>query len=145
MSETLWLSLNRTHSSDVCTLGILTFLHRPAYMPLYTLERPWLDNQPFISCVPTGAYDLVFHSTPKYPSTWALVGETVSHLPHHAKQRSTVLFHAGNFVHHSTGCILLGAGVDWKEQRTYHSRYAMDCFRSWLTGDASFRLRITDR
>jgi hypothetical protein len=46
-----------------------------------TVERPWRDNQPGISCVPSGEYNLIPHQNPKFGSVYALeenyCGQTV--------------------------------------------------------------------
>ena len=70
--------LERYEYNDVGTFGSL---HLPDGSQLAVLEPPWIDNGPFVSCVPEGKYVLVPHNTEKYPDTWALVGKTVSQWP----------------------------------------------------------------
>jgi hypothetical protein len=74
---------------------------------LATLEDTFKGNGPD-SCVPEGSYQLVPHSGPKYRDTWALVGATVSHQPAAGKARSAILFHGGDTVEDTRGCILVG-------------------------------------
>lgn len=73
-----------------------------------TLERPWLNNKRQVSCIPTGAYDIVPCSmSPDYgfkPS--AKFGDTYQVLA--VPDRSLILFHAGNKMKDSNGCILVG-------------------------------------
>lgn len=96
------------------------------------------------SCVPSGAYDLVKHSGPKYKDTFALVGEQVSHMPEPGKARSAVLFHAGNWVRDTEGCVLLGYG--WRllpEPMVTESRKAFDAWRALMAiNSGPSRLRI---
>ena len=73
----------------------------------YSLERPYLDNAPNISCVPEGEYELKYHRYKGKLDTFALIGETVSHFPSD-KQRNLILIHPANKVHELQGCIATG-------------------------------------
>ncbi len=101
------MKLQRYETGPTGTFG---FLFLPDGLILHTLERPWEGNKPHLSCVPAGRYVLDPHSTEKYPQTWALVGDTVAHWPtdRPAKERSACVFHAGNWMRNTTGCILVG-------------------------------------
>lgn len=66
-----------------------------------TLEEPWRDNQPSVSCIPIGTYHVVRWNSKKYPNTWH-----VTNVPN----RSAILIHQGNTVLHTEGCILIGTG-----------------------------------
>ena len=68
----------------------------------YTVERPWLNNQPFLSCIPTGTYLCVRKTFPKHGETFEVTG---------VPGRSAILFHAGNTIHDFEGCIGLGLGL----------------------------------
>jgi len=70
-----------------------------------TVEKPWKNNERFISCVPAGAYVLEKHSSEKYGETYALVGGTVSHYEEEGKERYTCLLHGGNTHKAVEGCI----------------------------------------
>ncbi len=84
---------------------------RAGSVSLLTLERPWKGNQPRVSCVPAGEYRLEAHSSRRFPGTWALVGETVSHFPEDGKARSAILFHAANRAEELAGCIAPGEHI----------------------------------
>ena len=73
----------------------------------YSLERPWLNNKAFVSCVPDGEYELEYHKYHGKLDTFALIGETVSHFDS-GKQRSTILIHPANVVSELEGCIATG-------------------------------------
>jgi len=78
------------------TMGILTIENKPVCV---TLERPWLDNQVDISCIPAGIYVCERIESPKYGTTYR-----VNDVP----GRTKILFHHGNWIHESKGCILTG-------------------------------------
>ena len=96
--------LLRTDTSDEGTFGVLVFDDQY----IYTGELPWRNNQPNISCIPEGKYDLRMCTSPKYGPAYQ-----VTNVP----GRSGVLLHAGNFCGdtdkgyrtHVSGCILLGS------------------------------------
>ena len=64
-----------------------------------TLEHPWKQNAPFISCIPTGEYICKPYSSAKYPNTWQICD---------VKDRDFVLIHWGNFLKDTQGCIIVG-------------------------------------
>lgn len=74
------------------------------YPLVLTLEPPWLNNQPNISCIPAGSYDLVPWLSPSLKIN-TLKLENVPN-------RSGILFHSGNDAGgvdtDSQGCILVG-------------------------------------
>lgn len=108
------------------TVGILSGegIHFP------TLERPWLNNQVSISCIPEGVYHVKRDKTGKhqYYAVQNVVG------------RTNIEFHTGNVVQHSEGCILVGTGFDERYNLTNSSR-AMDKLLS-VIGDNDFILNI---
>jgi len=65
-----------------------------------TLENPWLNNRPYISCIPAGKYIAKKYSSEKYPNVWEL---------QNVNGRSKILIHNGNLEKHTQGCILVGA------------------------------------
>ena len=74
----------------------------------YSLERPWIDNKPNISCIPEGIYDLQYHRYKGRLDTYALTGDTVSHFPGD-KARNLILIHPANRVEELQGCIATGS------------------------------------
>ena len=70
-----------------------------------TLEPPWKDNQPFVSCIPANAYLGSAIYSPKFGNTYQ-----VNDIP----DRFDILFHKGNYSNDTQGCILIGEqyGVD---------------------------------
>lgn len=98
------------------TLGEL-FLNNGA--SLYTIERPWLNNQSFISCIPCGTYEL----------EWDVTGR-IKNVPRlrDTMPRTQINIHVANYARELHGCI--APGLDWKfisdkEVMVLQSRAAM--------------------
>ncbi len=81
-----------------CTLGVLTGHD----IVMFTMEKPWKDNARNISCIPEGTYDVVPNNSPTF-------GE--SFLVKDVPNRSHILFHGGNYVDDTQGCILPGLAI----------------------------------
>lgn len=139
MSETI-LRIVRQPSTDEGTFGTLTL---PDGKTFHTLECPWRNNTPRLSCIPAGTYRVIPHKSPKFGSSF-----WVQNVP----GRSEILFHAGNWAGDTTkglrsdslGCILVGSSVAViKGQRGVSaSRVAMDQLLSLQKSE--FTLEITE-
>ena len=81
------------------------------------LERPWLDNKPFESCIPEGEYIMQWYDSPKFGRTIALTGGTVSLFKSASHSRYGILIHIANRVSELQGCLAPGRrlGVLGKE------------------------------
>jgi len=106
------------------------------HAPIYTLENPWLDNRPFISCVPADNYVVERFNGAKYKDVFELKG---------VPNRSYILIHKGNFERQTSGCILLGlkSGILNGEPAVMDSHDAMDYFKK-IIGKKAFTLTIKD-
>lgn len=62
-----------------------------------SLERPWLNNKPFISCVPAGIYKFVRDTHGRFQWFRLL----------NVYERTNIELHLGTLPEHSAGCILL--------------------------------------
>ena len=62
-----------------------------------TLEPPDKQNAVRVSCIPPGQYIAKRFKSPRYGSTWRV----------QVHGRTYILFHAGNVIKHTKGCILL--------------------------------------
>jgi hypothetical protein len=100
-----------------------------------TLENPWLNNEPFISCIPIGEYIVKTYSSNKYPNVWELQD---------VEGRSYILIHSGNVEEHTQGCILVGRkwGFLGENIAVLDSRNTLEKLRSIL--DDQFLLNITE-
>ena len=110
---------------------------------LWTVEQIWRNNEPRRSCIPEGDYILEPHESSRYPDTWALVGDTVSHWPGEGKLRSACVFHAGNTSKDVLGCIAPGLGLNENAWGVVSSRRAMDALRKELYATQARTLKIT--
>lgn len=77
------------------TFGVLVFNGKVLCV---TLEPPDRENAIGRSSIPAGQYTCTKFQSPKYGWTWS-----ISNVPN----RTYVLFHGGNVVSHTRGCILL--------------------------------------
>lgn len=127
-----YAKLTRDHKTPLCTLGTL-IISGKVY---YTLERPWLDNTPEISCIPTGFY----HCRYKSRSNNGKLTDVYEVLD--VPDRKGVLIHTGNTVADSHGCILLAFGRDIESGKIINSRVGMADFIE--TAGNTFELLIED-
>jgi hypothetical protein len=98
------------------TVGRLTYNDEH----FYTVEKPWADNKPNVSCIPTGYYKLVRVDSPKFgENTWEIADVT---------GRSHILIHVANTSVDVIGCIGLGMGLFPQLQGVSSSRTAIENF-----------------
>jgi hypothetical protein len=64
-----------------------------------TVERPWLGNKPFESCIPEGVYTVKRHVSPKFGVCFKVQD---------VHNRTHILFHVGNTKDDVVGCIAVG-------------------------------------
>lgn len=90
------LTIIRVSSLDEGTFGVMLLDGKPFAV---TGERPWVDNEKSVSCIPPGMYLCKRYKSAKYPDTFEIMN---------VPNRTYVLFHKGNFpLKDSEGCILV--------------------------------------
>jgi hypothetical protein len=72
-----------------------------------TLENPWLNNLPNVSCIPEGEYAVSLFSGKKYKNVYQLLD---------VPKRSYILIHVGNREQNTQGCILVGQSYGFLKQ-----------------------------
>lgn len=98
LPKTLVVTLTRDTYDKKQTLGSLNV----GNFRCKTLERPWLNNQKNVSCIPEGEYKVTWTFSPKFMK----YTYEVQSVPN----RSAIRIHKGNFFYDIQGCILLGTG-----------------------------------
>ena len=88
----------------------------------YTLERPWLDNSPNISCIPEGQYFVKLLYSPHF-------GRPLPHILG-VPGRIGILIHALNYVTQTEGCI--GIGDQQHDGNILDSQHALGRFLEWF-------------
>lgn len=111
------------------TLGVITIDSQR----FYTIERPWLDNAPNVSCVPEGTYQTGWRDSPRFGETWH-----VKDVP----DRTYILIHAANYPDEVQGCIALGTHLMANRIAVSNSRVAVDRFEE-LTKGTEWELIVT--
>jgi hypothetical protein len=79
----------------------------------FTVERPWENNRRFVSCIPEGRYKVIWHNSPKFGRTLAVIGGTVSLHQNEKFERYAILFHAANTMDDLNGCIGVGRSLGY--------------------------------
>ncbi len=138
------ITLQRIAQNDFGTFGVLLWNNIPQ---MVTLENLWVANRLNLSCIPKGEYFVVrckdsaeyeFQDSPKFGDTF-----NITQVPN----RSKILFHAGNTVYDTEGCILVGEsfGIVNNKQGIIHSRSALTKLKTLVKPANNFILRIEDK
>lgn len=136
--------LNRQPSTIYGTIGILSLQNGPA---LFTIEPPWKNNRPNLSCIIAQTYRVVRHWSPTYGRCWLIID---------TKGRTWILIHPGNFggdtelglKTNTLGCILPGMSKGWlnykgtPQRAVLASRTACRHIDQWAGDDKEFLLDI---
>lgn len=67
------------------------------------LELPWRNNEPRVSCIPPGKYDVIWSLSPRFH---VFMYEIVR-----VPMRGGIRIHSGNTVDHTLGCPLVGQQI----------------------------------
>ena len=97
------LKLKRFVMNDQATYGVMIDQDVTPYPFCVTLELPWKDNKPEVSCIPKGEYRIVKVKSPKFGDVFQVMD---------VPNRYHILIHKGNFTTDVLGCILLGEYFD---------------------------------
>lgn len=90
------IDLLRVGQSIRGTFGVLRYGQVPFAL---TLERPWEDNEQNVSCIPAGRYVCRRVRSMKFGNTYEICD---------VPDRTHVLFHQGNYIADTQGCVLVG-------------------------------------
>ena len=100
-----------------------------------TVEREWKDNKKDESCIPLDAYECKRIDSPQFGNTFEVTN---------VKGRSHILFHKGNTVYNTKGCIILGKqfGYVARVPGVLYSGIAFSEFMERLKSSETFKLII---
>lgn len=124
--------LKRLEETEGGTIGVLLIDNR---IQCFILENQYLDNEPFVSCIPPGTYTCIRTQSPKFNEVFE-----VCNVP----GRSHILFHAGNTADDTYGCLLPGRRVGFLEGKraVRQSGRALVEMMERFEGEDEFRLVI---
>ncbi len=124
--------ITRFRTSEQGTFGKLTAAGWSFWC--YTVEKPWKDNTPYISCIPEGLYRVEVWDSEKFP---------VSYILQDVPGRTYILLHPGNTVDDVVGCIAPGMklGTLGELEAVLESWEAMEKLRE-LQGTDPFNLMV---
>ncbi|TXH58989.1 MAG: hypothetical protein E6Q97_00840 [Desulfurellales bacterium] len=124
----------RKYQDGKATIGLLSV---DGVVRWLTLELPWRNNEIKKSCIPEGDY--VCEAVSNRQTSGGLLMLRTFEVKN-VKPRSGILFHIGNSVKDTEGCILLGNRLD--EDQVLNSLSAFNQFRRVTEKVQSFDLKI---
>ena len=129
--------LKRISMTDKGVFGVLIDEDNIPFV--LTLERPWINNQKGVSCIPSGTYECQRVNTPKHGEVFQVIN---------VPDRDSILIHKGNIDEDSQGCILVGENFAYNikngQPGVSSSGAAFDEFMGKLKGQSKFTLRIVE-
>lgn len=128
------VELLRVEQDDDVTFGEL---YVDGTLVCLTLEEPWRNNEPDVSCIPKGTYKLELEYSPsKGKMLWTIKG-----VPH----RTYVRIHSGNTVADTEGCPLTGSkrGMLNGQKAVLASRVAFEKFMKAMSSAVDAEITVT--
>ena len=116
--------LDRKYRKDAPTMGKIVLSKD---LTIFTLERPWVNNEHEVSCIPEGIYvcaflkDHVTESGTKFRACYKVLN---------VPNREGILIHPGNTVDDTRGCIL--PGLEKNKESVLKSVMAIDAMRRFI-------------
>ncbi len=124
------IEIVRFVNSKAATIGKLSY----GDFSCFTVERPWHKNQPFVSCIPEGEYEIKRRNSPRFgDNQWEVSGVV---------GRSHILFHVANLPSELAGCIGLGERVHGDLGGVGSSRAAIESFYRKTQGSLVIGIKI---
>lgn len=126
------ITLERFAYSPDGTFGNLTL---PDGTDFYTVERPWLGNKPYVSCIPEGTYSLgLRYSSAVKASTKEEFDEGWE--VQDVINRTFIMLHPANYPIELKGCIGVGYGYKTMIDRAGNPRngvtHSREAFRELM-------------
>lgn len=144
----------RTETLTTCTIGKL-YLEKPIgdefpacggaerEFLCRTIELPWLDNKPYISCIPAGEYIIRPCNSPTKGKVYYIESEFDGVVGYDTGTRTHCLFHIANRPSELAGCVAVGSstGVLADEMAVFNSGITFRSLMRLFDG-FDYRLRI---
>lgn len=111
----------------------------------FTVEKPWKNNEPFVSCVPEGEYSLIPHGPyGNDEAVLCLVNNDigVTHYKEPNSKRYACLIHTANYPKDVSGCIGLGDNYDPNRNMVLNSRQSIIDFYEIISPHETHELKI---
>ena len=125
---------------DNCCIGKL---YHQGELQLYTVERPWLNNEKNISCIPPGIYNIQQFNSKKHPDSFLLINRNLGVGNDPLSQRTACLFHSANFPYEVNGCIGPGLELHPTTWGVKDSKKAMTKLSSLIHTNSISQIEIT--
>lgn len=128
------LTLIRVGQSNRGTFGVLRQGHVPFAL---TMEEPWRENQPSVSCIPSGRYRCKRVRSPKFGDTFEITS---------VPGRTHILFHKGNDLDDTEGCVMVAEEFSgtFDHPMVVSSQRGYGEFMALLKDEQEFDLDILD-
>lgn len=109
-----------------------------------TLEKPWRDNEPFVSSIPEGDYGAILRYDKSRDGFFTIQLRDTSYRP-------GIQIHVGNQPSDTTGCILVGIGAKYGQSLLRDSKKAINDLKTLFYGseipdvcpDVTIKVRIS--
>lgn len=121
--------------------GTLSTLHDHNNLELCCIvECPQKNNEPNISCIPEGTYNLSPHKSPKFGNCYALDAPSLGVTRYGPSLRTHILIHVANRPSELKGCLAPGSdfGTLNGEWAVMNSRLAFNSIMKYLNGENAF-------
>ena len=125
--------LQRFAYLDSGTLGKLSIVD----WSCFTIERPWKNNEPNVSCIPEGVYACQPFSGTRFQDVIQVMD---------VPDRSYILIHVANFPHDVEGCLGVGDRFvsDALEPAVYNSKKTLAALMDIFNGhEERMTLKVT--
>ena len=126
------LILERNYFNDA-TIGVLRIEGKdnPIW---FTIERPDLNNQNNISCIPECTYKVAPYSSDKFPDVWE-----VKDVPN----RTKILIHQANWASDVKGCIGVGESLGYINKKAVtNSKKTIQAIKNTIGYPSEFELVV---
>jgi hypothetical protein len=130
------IELNRIIDTEFGTFGTL---QENKYTIAITLERRWLNNEQFVSCIPKGNYNCKLIDSSKGTLSSGKFANK-AYWVQDVKDRTEITIHVGNKLEDIEGCISVAR--KFAVNKIQDSRLGMGDWMQHMEGEEEFILRV---